>query len=270
MPSAAGRVGLERSRAGRRLPCDRLRRVPSAARPAAAHRCRGTCPGVSGSRCAEVERVERRRRRRHDVRAGLAAARRSGSSGVADGLQRVGASRCAGRGRRSSLVGHGRSRVLRGGRRRAASPRSRPPPVDGVAELLLQEPAVRDQRVGVDPDHRVEDLVHGRAEQVELVDQQHQRGLAVLDRPGVGPVAGAAGCSRRSPPAGSRWRWPSPSTPPGCRDRGCAAAAWCPGPSARPACTRDSHGGRHHPAGDHGLRPGRARPGCRPRSARPG
>ena len=43
-----------------------------------------------------------------------------------------------------------------------------------VAELLLQESSVRDQGVGIHPDDRIEDLVHRRAEQIQLVDQQHQ------------------------------------------------------------------------------------------------
>ena len=48
---------------------------------------------------------------------------------------------------------------------------------------------MRDQRVGVGAAHRVEDLVHRGAQQVQLVDEDHQRGLAVVDRAVVGKLA---------------------------------------------------------------------------------
>jgi hypothetical protein len=47
-----------------------------------------------------------------------------------------------------------------------------------VAELLREEAAVRDERLGVRPVDGVEDLVHGHGEQVELVDEHHQLVLA--------------------------------------------------------------------------------------------
>ena len=68
-------------------------------------------------------------------------------------------------------------------RRRRGRPRG------GCAELRLEELAVRDQRLRVGAVGGVEHLGHRRGEQLELVDEHHQRGLAAFDRPGVGPVA---------------------------------------------------------------------------------
>jgi hypothetical protein len=62
-----------------------------------------------------------------------------------------------------------------------------------MAELLLQKTAMHDQCVGVDPHHRIKDLVHRGAQQIQLIDQQHQRGLAILDGPRVGPLAWQSG-----------------------------------------------------------------------------
>ena len=47
-----------------------------------------------------------------------------------------------------------------------------------------------DQRGGVGPAHGVEDLVHRGGQQVELVDEDHQRGLAPVDGAVVGELAG--------------------------------------------------------------------------------
>ena len=124
----------------------------------------------------------------------------------------------------------------------------------GVAELLLQEPAVGDQGVGVDPDHRVEDLVHGRAEQVELVDQQHQRGLAVLDRAGVGPPPGQPGVAtdRLRQVVGRRGHHRV-----GLRTAQAEVAQPGHGVPHRRRHPRDPgrDGRRHHATGDHGLHP---------------
>jgi len=43
-----------------------------------------------------------------------------------------------------------------------------------VAELLREEPSVRDQRGGIGAAYGVEDLVHRGGQEVELVDQDHQ------------------------------------------------------------------------------------------------
>ena len=59
----------------------------------------------------------------------------------------------------------------------------------GRPELLGQEPAVGHEGVGVGPAHGVEDLVHRGGEQVELVDEDHQRGLAPVDGAVVGELA---------------------------------------------------------------------------------
>ena len=47
-----------------------------------------------------------------------------------------------------------------------------------------------DEGVGVGPADSVEDLVHRGGQQVELVDEHHQRGLAPVDRAVVGELAG--------------------------------------------------------------------------------
>src|SRR6478609_4351176 len=59
----------------------------------------------------------------------------------------------------------------------------------GLPELLLEEGTVHDDRLGVGTAHGVVDLVHRRAEQVQLVDEQHDRALAPGDGAAVGPVA---------------------------------------------------------------------------------
>ena len=91
----------------------------------------------------------------------------------------------------------------------------------GGPELLGQEPAVGHQSRCVVAADGIEDLVHRRGEQVELVDEQHQRGLAPGRPDGCRRTAAAGGDSRPPPRGGSRWRWPSRSRPAGCRRRGC-------------------------------------------------
>jgi len=49
---------------------------------------------------------------------------------------------------------------------------------------------VGDEGVGVGPADGVEDLVHGGGQQVELVDEDHQRRLAAVDGAVVGELAG--------------------------------------------------------------------------------
>ncbi len=58
----------------------------------------------------------------------------------------------------------------------------------GVAELGVEELSVGDERLGVGAVGRVEDLVHRGSEQLELFDEDHQRGLLAVDRAGVRPV----------------------------------------------------------------------------------
>ena len=108
-------------------------------------------------------------------------------------------------------------------------------------ELLGEEPAVGDQRVGVGPARGVEHVVHLRTEQVELVAQHRERGLAARDRR-AGRRSREAGAGTRRPPRAGSWsrcarpRGPAPSS---CRaDR---AAGWsggrCPATRSTRACT---------------------------------
>ena len=147
----------------------------------------------------------------------------------------------------------------------ALDPIERSPPVEACAELRLEEPAVRDQRLGVGPVGRVEHLVHRRGEQLELVDQDHQRPSCRPRSAGCWPSRAAAGGSHRPPRAGSRWRWPRRRTPrrcpsPRCGSRGTVSRivrSIRADPRRAPPRARC-----RRPASP---RRGRATPGCRPR-----
>ena len=147
-----------------------------------------------------------------------------------------------------SSAASGAARRCRGHRRQRGRPDVERAAGRGGPELLRQEPAVRDQRGGVGAAHGVEDLVHRRGEQVELVDQDHQRGLAPVDRAVVGELRAAAAGSRRPPRAGSRSRSPSPSRPAGCRRRGWRAAGSCRARRRSTRRTREATGAGTAPA----------------------
>ena len=127
----------------------------------------------------------------------------------------------------------------------------------GVAELLREEPAVRDQRLGVGAVDGVEaSCPSSRPSRSSWSMSTISEVLPPSTGRRVGPARAAAAGSRRPPRAGSRWRSPSPSTPAGCptprlRQPGHA----CRGRSRSTRATRERDHRGHGAVGHHRLDP---------------
>ena len=170
----------------------------------------------------------------------------------------------AGRSTAASAAAHGQLRVTGHG---AVPDPVMSSPSAGVAELLLQEPAVRDQRVGVRPGRRRRRSCPwsrraGRAGRSSTISE-------VLPSSTGRRSAQARGSrgSRRSPRAGSRSRSPSPSARRGCPRRAFAAAGMMSRAVAVIRWTRDETRG---PAPGPGRPSRRCRRRCGERSSAAG